>query len=1095
MWNVAPEMGQPEVALSSRDLRRTSGSSRASDITGPPSSPLPPPGLIENPLFEGTSTASNVANSNTGATQTVSGNNLSVGANAHRGSVGAHPNCRLSSIGGIGMNPLAGPSHVSGSISHPATVSRQASEPTPVARKVVQERRSTSNQARPTSATLRRANTVKEYVVRSTTCFFGVNNDTEENSYQIWTERRKRLLSKRYGKLKDSYNHPSAAPPLQSSAPMPHHVAAEIQQQHQQQQQQQQSQLIRRATPSNLRCSYTPASSSLHPHPVVSGGGILHHHSQPSHQSMGLAGVTEPYGGIDDVDRPVARVSSVAASTASTSSLRERQPTRRKDSVYRLTWDGMVFLKTMAKKRWSSHKSGGRPSVAGRQLSSYAASEGDDNVFLDDTGSSRIDVTATGLPKAQLPNTEENFFDRSTWESGSGLAGASGGGVGITGTTSIPLAMSSSRNSFSHQLPSFYPLHTPQHHPALGQPLGHRDHLEPWYGRVSQTPPPPHLPNPSSTPTPSPTSLPQVPRIAASTPPLIQSGPGNNNQSLPNLGGGGGTTASARASGKLEPDFWQRPSSSEVDSLLRTTDIGMKRIWNRILDHAFDNSDRRQYGMGIVGKFFNRRFRRDRLTSDVRSQLDDIDDHRPYFTYWVTTVQILITLITLAVYGFGPWGFHRTQRSSLVLVTSLSLQQVDYYEPDNFWLGPRSADLVHLGAKFTPCMRRDRNVFDEITKEREQERNTACCVRNDQSGCVQTSRNKCSERISSWQKWDPRKPGPRRWVSDPKQLNNRSGNHRLSGSVCGQDPRYCEEPASVFPYEWPDDITKWPVCRRTVVSQKAAEAHMTCEVIGRPCCIGILGECRITTKEYCDFVKGFFHEEAALCSQVSCLDNVCGMIPFYASDVPDQFYRLWTSLFLHAGLIHLVVTVIVQYLIMRDLEKLIGPIRIAIIYIMSGIAGNLASAIFVPYRAEVGPAGSQFGLLACLLVEVIHCWQMLQKPGMALLRLGGVALAFFLIGTLPWVDNYAHLFGFIFSFLLSYALLPFVSFGTYDRTIKVILIWVCLTVVLALFTGLLVLFYVNPIYECSFCKYFNCVPLTRDFCENQDIVFTPRLEF
>lgn len=49
---------------------------------------------------------------------------------------------------------------------------------------------------------------------------------------------------------------------------------------------------------------------------------------------------------------------------------------------------------------------------------------------------------------------------------------------------------------------------------------------------------------------------------------------------------------------------------------------------------------------------------------------------------------------------------------------------------------------------------------------------------------------------------------------------------------------------------------------------KSAE-HMICEVIGHPCCIGIHGKCKITTREYCDFVRGTFHEEASLCSQVS----------------------------------------------------------------------------------------------------------------------------------------------------------------------------------------------------------------------------------
>ena len=79
-----------------------------------------------------------------------------------------------------------------------------------------------------------------------------------------------------------------------------------------------------------------------------------------------------------------------------------------------------------------------------------------------------------------------------------------------------------------------------------------------------------------------------------------------------------------------------------------------------------------------------------------------------------------------------------------VLVTSLSLQQVDYQEPANFWLGPRAADLIHLGAKFAPCMRRDIKILKEIDVWRERERDTACCIRNDDSGCVQSSKADCS---------------------------------------------------------------------------------------------------------------------------------------------------------------------------------------------------------------------------------------------------------------------------------------------------------------------------------------------------------------
>ncbi|KAG5881153.1 hypothetical protein JTB14_034282 [Gonioctena quinquepunctata] len=485
--------------------------------------------------------------------------------------------------------------------------------------------------------------------------------------------------------------------------------------------------------------------------------------------------------------------------------------------------------------------------------------------------------------------------------------------------------------------------------------------------------------------------------------------------------------------------------------------VGGSRILSNMLDRVLDNSDRRQYGMGWVGKMFGRSFRKSvAQDSKIQEQIDDMEDHRPMFTYWVTTVQILVLFISIICYGFGQFGVDLQTKSSQVLETSLSLQQIDYTEPANFWLGPRAGDLIHLGAKFAPCMRIDNKIKKEIDKIQAKERETACCIRNDDSGCVQSSQADCSEIISTWKKWTMGDAGP---------------GGRISGSVCGLDPKFCDAPAS-----------------KTSPKDKLAE-HMVCEVIGHPCCIGIHGQCRIVTREYCDFVRGTFHEEASLCSQVSCLNDVCGMLPFYFPDVPDQFYRLWTSLFLHAGILQLFITILIQYFLMRDLEKLTGSLRIGIIYIGSGVAGNLASAIFVPYRADVGPSGSQFGLLACLIVEVLNAWPMLKHPNQALCKLLSITLALFLIGLLPWVDNYAHLFGFVFGFLLSYAFLPFISFGTYDRHKKVFLIWVCLAAAWILFICLVLLFYIIPVYDCKICSYFNCLPITRDFCASQNINF------
>ncbi|XP_018617554.1 inactive rhomboid protein 1 isoform X2 [Scleropages formosus] len=352
--------------------------------------------------------------------------------------------------------------------------------------------------------------------------------------------------------------------------------------------------------------------------------------------------------------------------------------------------------------------------------------------------------------------------------------------------------------------------------------------------------------------------------------------------------------------------------------------------------------EKRPYGLGMVGRLTNRTYRK-RIDSYVKRQIEDMDDHRPFFTYWITFVHLLITILAVCIYGIAPVGFSQHETVDSVLRNKGVYENVKFVQQENFWIGPSSEALIHLGAKFSPCMRKDQQVYDLMQEKRNSERNSACCVRNDRSGCVQTSAEECSATLAVWVKW-PQHP------SAPYQ----NGKVRQYGSVCHQDPRICLEPASVSPHEWPEDITKWPICTRYSTGNHTNLPHIDCAITGRPCCIGTKGRCEITSREYCDFMKGYFHEEATLCSQVHCMDDVCGLLPFLNPEVPDQFYRLWLSLFLHAGILHCLVSMCFQMTILRDLEKLAGWLRISIIYILSGITGNLASAIFLPYRAEVG---------------------------------------------------------------------------------------------------------------------------------------------
>ncbi|KAG7265604.1 hypothetical protein CRUP_005949 [Coryphaenoides rupestris] len=338
-----------------------------------------------------------------------------------------------------------------------------------------------------------------------------------------------------------------------------------------------------------------------------------------------------------------------------------------------------------------------------------------------------------------------------------------------------------------------------------------------------------------------------------------------------------------------------------------------RRIASQVKHFAFDKQ-KRQYGMGVVGKWLNRHYRRS-ISSNVQKQLDDFHSHRPYFTYWITFVHVVITLLACGTYGFAPVGFAQHSTTDLVLKNKGIYESVKYVQQENFWIGPGSDDLIHLGAKFAPCIRQDQQVVGLIQRAKNLEEKSGCCVQNDNSGCVQTHRDACSETLATFVKWKSEDVGPV---------------VRSSGSVCHQDPRVCEEPASAEPHVWPDDITMWPVCTYPKKWNQTGYRHMDCKIKGRPCCIGTKGRCVIATREYCTFMHGYFHEEATLCSQVG--------------------KNLWK---LQIPLLHCLVSVVFHMTILRDLEKLAGWVRISIIYIFSGITGNLASALFLPYRAEL----------------------------------------------------------------------------------------------------------------------------------------------
>ncbi len=149
----------------------------------------------------------------------------------------------------------------------------------------------------------------------------------------------------------------------------------------------------------------------------------------------------------------------------------------------------------------------------------------------------------------------------------------------------------------------------------------------------------------------------------------------------------------------------------------------------------------------------------------------------------------------------------------------------------------------------------------------------------------------------------------------------------------------------------------------------------------------------------------------------------------------------------------------------------------AVLYGISGIGGNLASAIFLPETPEIGPMGAFFGILSLLLYQVISNWDLLHKPFFIFLKTSCCLPIIFVLGFfVPWINNFSNIFGFIFGSLT----VPLMQPNNYKNKS----FYISLTLLLLLSSSLFVFFYnshlVEP-YLDSF-KYLNCLPLTEKWC-------------
>lgn len=153
-----------------------------------------------------------------------------------------------------------------------------------------------------------------------------------------------------------------------------------------------------------------------------------------------------------------------------------------------------------------------------------------------------------------------------------------------------------------------------------------------------------------------------------------------------------------------------------------------------------------------------------------------------------------------------------------------------------------------------------------------------------------------------------------------------------------------------------------------------------------------------------------------------------------------EWWRLVTATFVHIGLIHLATNMWCLWNLGLLGEPLLGAPGMLAVYLLTGTAGNLLSvAISNPYSVSAGASGAVFGIAGVLIVLLKSKYLPVPPSELRGLRRSVIYFAvlnfaigagtLFLPASVPKIDNFAHLGGFLSGLAIGVPLVPRIGAG------------------------------------------------------------------
>lgn len=132
-----------------------------------------------------------------------------------------------------------------------------------------------------------------------------------------------------------------------------------------------------------------------------------------------------------------------------------------------------------------------------------------------------------------------------------------------------------------------------------------------------------------------------------------------------------------------------------------------------------------------------------------------------------------------------------------------------------------------------------------------------------------------------------------------------------------------------------------------------------------------------------------------------------------------QYWRLLTAIFVHLGIMHLVMNMLMLVVLGPIAERVMGKAWFLALYLGSGIGGNIASVLFNTNTISAGASTALFGLLAVFLVIAMQTHN--QSQVKELWKSYGAVLILNILYSFigAGVDVWGHIGGAVFGVLIA----------------------------------------------------------------------------